>query len=314
MMTSSAKPLSGGRIGIFGKGGSGKSTVTVLLARALKRHGYEVCVLDADSTNVGLHHALGLDKAPSSLVDYFGGMVFSGGVVSCPVDDPTRLKGAEISIEELPLEFVGCSGEGIWLLSTGKMGDRGPGAGCDGPMAKIARDLRVSIDGRRCLTLVDFKAGFEDSARGVIVGLDWVVVVVDPTQAALEMATHMKNLVAQIQQGALPATAHLEAPELIETAQDLYRRARIRGVLVVTNRVDPQSSQYLHDSLAARGILPVAIIRMDESISVSWLKGDRLEAELAQIEVEDLVRAFEISDEKTAPSPLSVPVHPQVTY
>jgi len=43
------KNLNGCRIGLFGRGGSGKSTCTVMLARALKQAGYPVCVLDADS-------------------------------------------------------------------------------------------------------------------------------------------------------------------------------------------------------------------------------------------------------------------------
>jgi len=42
------------RIGILGKGGSGKSTTTVLLAKAVRDSGYQVCVLDADSTNTGM--------------------------------------------------------------------------------------------------------------------------------------------------------------------------------------------------------------------------------------------------------------------
>ena len=84
-MTEKKKTLAGKRIGVFGKGGCGKSTAVVLLARALKDRGYEICVLDADSTNIGLDQALGLDKFPESLIDYFGGMVFSGGAVTCPV-------------------------------------------------------------------------------------------------------------------------------------------------------------------------------------------------------------------------------------
>lgn len=85
------------------KGESGKSTIIVLLARALAQRGYQVCVLDADSTNVGLHQALGVKSMPRPLLDYFGGMVFSGGAVTCPVGDPTLLTGAEITLDKLPI-------------------------------------------------------------------------------------------------------------------------------------------------------------------------------------------------------------------
>ncbi len=50
------KLLAGKRIGVLGKGGSGKSTVAVLMARALRGCGYQVCILDADSTNAGIHY------------------------------------------------------------------------------------------------------------------------------------------------------------------------------------------------------------------------------------------------------------------
>ena len=59
----SDKPLSGIRLGLFGKGGAGKSTVTALLSRGLAELGYHPIVLDADSTNVGLARALGLETA-----------------------------------------------------------------------------------------------------------------------------------------------------------------------------------------------------------------------------------------------------------
>ena len=313
-MTPTTRLLNGHRIGIVGKGGSGKSSVTVLLARSLRKRGYEVCVLDADSTNVGLHQALGLERAPDSLVDYFGGMVFSGGPVTCPVDDPTPLRHPHVSLDQLPGHFVGRSEEGIWLINAGKMGTRGPGAGCDGPMAKVARDLRVRIHGEDCVTLIDFKAGLEDSARGVIVSLDWAVVVVDPTRAAVEMADNLSDLVGQIQRGAKPATAHLDTPDLVETARGLYSQARIKGLVVVINHVGPKSFETLNGLLEERGLHPVASIQTDPLMSLSWLKGERLRAGLAELGVRDLLAALEIHSAESREGPLSIPVHPQLTF
>ena len=37
---------------------------------------YEVCVLDADSTNAGLHLAFGITEPPNPLIQYFGDMAF----------------------------------------------------------------------------------------------------------------------------------------------------------------------------------------------------------------------------------------------
>jgi CO dehydrogenase maturation factor len=292
-MTTS-KVLMGKRIGVLGKGGSGKSTVVVLLAQALHDHGYEVCVLDADSTNVGLHKALGVDGPQRSLLDYFGGMVFKGGSVTCPVDDPTCLQGAEISLAQLADEYVGRNREGIELLTAGKIGDQGPGAGCDGPISKIARDLRVRSSRGDPVMLIDFKAGFEDAARGAVATLDWALVVVDPTTAAMQIAVHLKEMIERIKAGELPATRHLESLKLIEMANRVFREASIKDALVILNRVPAKEmEEYVKSYLETRKIEPIGILHEYPSIAVSWLKGTTLNWTYAKREVERIVERLE---------------------
>lgn len=254
--------------------GAGKSTVTVLLARQLIERGYEVCVVDADSANLGLHRALGADRAPVPLIDFFGGMVFRGGAVTCPVDDPTRLPGARLSISSLPRNYRVQPEPNLTLLTAGKLGEWGAGAGCDGPLSKIVRDLDLTRDGGNPVSLVDFKAGFEDLARGVITGVDWVLVVVDPTQASIALAAHVRNLVADLHAGRLPATRHLESAELVQIANEVFRSSRLRGFSVLLNKISSEAMrQYVTTALAASGIQPIGAIPYDEQVSLAWLHG-----------------------------------------
>jgi CO dehydrogenase nickel-insertion accessory protein CooC1 len=290
--------LAGKRIGIFGKGGAGKSTATVLLARGLRDLGYQICVLDADSTNIGLPHALGIDRSPKTLIEYFGGMVFSGGKVTCPVDDPTVLPDSEIDLEKLPSQYVNQNKEGIFLLVAGKIGDLGPGAGCDGPIAKIARDLRINAHGNTVLTMVDFKAGFEDSARGAITTLDWAIVLVDPSVAAVEMAANMRDMVRQIKNGKMPATQHLEDPELVATANKWFARAQIKDVIYLLNKIkNSETEEYLRSKLYEHRIIASGAIYEDPTIYSSWLMGNPIEIDMAQESVFNFIRKLEAAED-----------------
>ncbi|MBD3298932.1 MAG: P-loop NTPase [candidate division Zixibacteria bacterium] len=283
--------LSGFRLGIFGKGGSGKSTVTVLLANQLQTQGYAVNLVDADSTNVGLHHALGLDRPPDPLIDYFGGMVFSGGAVTCPVDDPAPLAGANLSLNSLPENYWARTPSGVILLTLGKISDKGPGAGCDGPIAKIARDLTITTDHPSPVTLIDFKAGFEDSARGVLSRIDLALVVVDPSIAAVEMALSMKRMINDIRDGAVPATAHLDDVNQVTTANKVFSETTTRDVAVVLNRIATSSAEdIICDRLDDYGVPVLGVIEHSETISNAWMLGEPLDL-LPQMDAMELVVA-----------------------
>jgi CO dehydrogenase nickel-insertion accessory protein CooC1 len=288
-------PLSGVRLGIFGKGGAGKSTVTVLLARGLVEMGYRPVVLDADSTNIGLAGALGAGDGPETLIDHFGGMVFSGGAVTCPVDDPTGLADSELDLDSLPARYLVETPYGIRLLVGGKMGDLGPGAGCDGPIAKVARDVQVRDGNRTPPLLVDFKAGFEDSARGVLTSLHWAVVVVDPTTASLHMAVHLKKMVEKIRQGVLPPTAHLADPELAELARRQFTESRIQGVVAILNRIpDSEVEAYVRGKLEALGGPRVmGVLPELRTLQSQWLRGEEVEASGLNHEIRSIARTME---------------------
>jgi CO dehydrogenase maturation factor len=289
--------LSGKRIGVFGKGGAGKSTLTVLLARTLQRKGYQVVLLDADSTNLGLYMALGIDHTPVPLMDYFGGMVFQGGKVTCPVDDPMPLEDSEINLDELPDKYYVVNSVGITLLTLGKIGDKGPGSGCDGPVSKIARDVRIYDNDRDLITLIDFKAGFEDSARGVITGLDWAIAVIDPTIAAIEMALSLNEMVKQIKNNVLPSTSHLESPELVMWANRVFQNASIERVFFIINRVpNERIESQLLEKLVKKGIKPIGILHEYPEIALSWLEGSEVGKEDIFFEMDQIVNELEKAD------------------
>lgn len=292
-MKSELFDLPGQRIGLFGRGGSGKSTLTVLLARALAQSGYPVCVMDADSTNEGLATALGADHAPDSLLEWLGGTVFSGGLVTCPVDDPMPLATARSSVQELPERFLVRSPEGILLVQAGKIGPLGPGAGCDGPMTKIARDFTLEAGSPKPVTVVDFKAGVEDVSRGVITSLDWVIGVIDPSFAGVRAAVTLETLMRQMQAGATPATHHLPSADLVRQTEAIYQNARTRGAMYVLNRVpDLETEQLLRHKLLEEGIYPVATLPDEPSLRQAWLEGMPLDSACGRGEVLRLVRAL----------------------
>jgi len=300
------KPLSGLRVGLFGKGGAGKSTVTVFMARALQERGYSVLVLDADSTNLGLAAALGLAREPAPLLEYFGGMVFSGGAVSCPVDDPRPLVGASVWADTLPARYLGRTGEGIHVMVAGKLGGLGPGAGCDGPVAKIARDVRVSGHGQDPLVLVDYKAGFEDAARGALTSVDFALAVVDPTTAALAMASQLGAMVSAMQSGVPPATQHLERADLVELAVRLFREAPVRGARSVLNRIPSKDTERYLRSVLEKSAAPV-LGAFDEvgQVAGQWLRGQRLQSDRLTGSAQVLAAELEEVVSRT-PSPVPV--------
>jgi len=258
------------------------------MTRVLRDKGYSVHVVDGDASNPGLWWMLGFDEGPKPLIDFYGGKFFSGGKVTCPVDDPTPLERGEIGLDEIPHEYF-VENEGVTFFRVGKI--ESVFEGCDGPESKVVRDFRISGNH---VTLVDLTAGLEHFARGVEINADGVVAIVDPTSTSLELARKAKDMVEGMKRGLKPATVHLENPKDVEMAEKLARSAKVKHLWVVLNKIRSKRIESLvRERLEEYGIEPIGSIREDLEILESSLEGIPLRESGAREDVEEIVSELE---------------------
>jgi CO dehydrogenase nickel-insertion accessory protein CooC1 len=144
---------------------------------------------------------------------------------------------------------------------------------------------------------VDFKAGFEDTARGVITGLDWAIVLIDPTISAVGMAINMRDMINQMKNGKQPATRHLENLDLVAMANKQFANARIKGALFLLNKIsNTETEKYLRTKLAERNIGISGVIYEDPTISDAWLKGTPLVMKRSHGDILGFIKALEAAE------------------
>ncbi len=239
---------------ICGKGGSGKSTVTALLAKAMQKRGKRVLLVDADESNIGLYRMLGLDM-PEALLDSLGGKKglsdrTSGSGMS--LSGPPRLFPEDLTIDRLPKDTV-ASKEGIRVLSVGKIHHFGEGCAC--PMGKLFRLLFSSLRlGHNDLVIVDTAAGVEHFGRRLDEQCDRILCVVDPSYESIMMVKRVE---------AFAGEAHLP-------------------VSVVLNRLTPEAACNLEAALENTDI--IGRLPDNRSIFANNLKGNPLDCEMPEIE------------------------------
>ncbi|MHC1601443.1 MAG: P-loop NTPase, partial [Candidatus Nezhaarchaeales archaeon] len=141
------------KIAISGKGGCGKSTITVLLSKAFSEMGFKVTIFDVDESNVGLTRMLGLKNEGRPIMDLYGGKKGFKEVLN---------KGQEISPN---IDLVAISQGNIKLVRAGKI-ERG-GEGCACLIGILAREVLSKMEAKDEIVLVDTDAGIEHLGRGV---------------------------------------------------------------------------------------------------------------------------------------------------
>ncbi|KAB2891999.1 MAG: AAA family ATPase [Desulfobulbaceae bacterium] len=181
------------KIMMCGKGGCGKSTLTVLLARALAESGKKVLVVDADESNLCLHRLLGAHQ-PGIMMDAMGGRQGTREKLKQAADhrhDDDFFKEV-MTFDNLPAQCL-AEVDGIKLLVVGKIREFGEGCACmiGGISRALLSRLREKNDE---IVLVDAEAGLEHFGRQVDRNCDLVVCVVDPNYESLQMAGRARQI------------------------------------------------------------------------------------------------------------------------
>lgn len=184
---------------ISGRGGSGKSTLITLMAQKLKKLSKKVLVVDSDESNLGLGGMLGIEPAEKTFMDYLGGkpVVMEKLMVMIKEDreEQVKLFSKNVTLEDMSSEFVHWN-ENMALMQIGKIQHTMEGCAC--PMGAVTRDFinHLLVDKKQWI-LVDTKAGVEHFGRGIVEGVDAVLMVVDPSTDAVLLTEKAAKLTAE---------------------------------------------------------------------------------------------------------------------
>jgi CO dehydrogenase maturation factor len=261
------------KIAVCGKGGSGKSTVSALLAKQMAKT-KNVLVLDTDESNYGLHTLLGL-AAPKDLMEYFGGKQGfkqkqrapktsaigglggpgssggSGGSGSVPQQQQSRFFEERWKLSDIPSEFVEESGK-IRLMAIGKIHEFGEGCAC--PMGVLTREFLENLDlFEDDIVIVDTEAGVEHFGRGVAKDFDTILVVIDPSYESLKLSRKFEELGDQAG----------------------------NKVFFVLNKVEEDIKEELLEAVDPSKV--ASVIPADRGLFKASLKGEEFEIELEEI-------------------------------
>ncbi len=160
------------KIGVVGKGGVGKTTISALLARALTERGRRVLAVDTDSNpNLGL--SLGLDY---------------GATEALPTVPRSIVVGSrgDLTVAELMADYGTQTPSGVTVMSALRVNEAAAGCTCGGH-ATVRSLLGEALETETDDTIIDMEAGIEHLSRsgGTLAHADVLVLVMEPSLKAV---------------------------------------------------------------------------------------------------------------------------------
>ena len=237
-------------ISLCGKGGCGKSTVSALLAKEFAKRGNSVLVLDADESNSGLNRQLGLSM-PRDFINFFGGKSAISHTIKNSELEPSFMEQTW-AFSDIPTDYIS-EKHGIKLLTVGKIRESGEGCACPAAIItkRIIANLRLNTGD---VLIMDTEAGIEHLGRGIEIGVDALIVVVEPSFESIELSKTISKKSREIH----------------------------KPTYFVLNKVDSLSEDYMRNNISNDCNI-IAAIPTSSDIAHAGLLGEALDFENDQI-------------------------------
>ncbi len=177
------------KIGVVGKGGAGKTTVSAMLSRTLSERGRRVLAVDTDS-NPNLGISLGLDPVQTEAVPAIPRSVVVGA-------------RGDLTVSEIMNDYAVATPGGVALMSALRITRAGAGCTCGGH-ATVRSLLGQALESEVTDTVIDMEAGIEHLSRsgGTLAHADVLVLVMEPSYKAVITARRTIALAADLGIGA----------------------------------------------------------------------------------------------------------------
>jgi CO dehydrogenase maturation factor len=178
------------KLAVSGKGGVGKTTISALIAMALRDAGKKVIAIDADPDS-NLLACMGYPEPESvpPLVELKDFIAERTGVKPGTTGGMYKLNP---KVDDIPEKYA-VDVDGIKVLVAGAV--KKGGAGCYCPENALVRALvsHLLINDDTSLVL-DMEAGVEHLGRGTIGAVDRLLVIVEPGRRSVETALRIAGL------------------------------------------------------------------------------------------------------------------------
>ena len=182
----------GMKLAISGKGGVGKTTVCAVLAQLFANDGFDVLAIDADP-DTNLCSAFGIEQGPEPFIKMKELIGERTGTGKEAVGAYFKLNP---KVSDLPEKFW-IEANGLKLLVLGGIGRAGGGCACaEGAFLKAL--LSHTILQRQEVVLVDLDAGVEFMGRASVLGIDALLIVVEPGSRSIQTAVNIAKMAREL--------------------------------------------------------------------------------------------------------------------